>query len=135
MEKRFEFAEYMKALREKKGLSKRKASILLGYKSDGTINGIEQARMPVPIEKIHGFARLYGVDVSEILEKIKDCEPELYEKYTTLERDITRHFSSRIMGRPELAAHHLPFPGQKGFGSDNVSYANKSGRNIIYYVN
>lgn len=111
-----EIGRYIKDAREERGLSKFKASLALGYKSDGTINAIEQGRMPIPVEKIHAVAELYGIELEALLDKLQECEPELYAKYVTLEKAFFRRFTSSIMRagsglRPDFARHHRPFRG------------------------
>jgi transcriptional regulator with XRE-family HTH domain len=113
-----EIGRYIKAAREKRGLSKFKASLALGYKSDGTINAIEQGRMPIPVEKIHAVADLYGIELEDLLDKLQECEPELYAKYVTLERAFYRSFTGSIMRagsglRGQMARHHRPFRGSR----------------------
>uniref|UniRef100_A0A6H1Z7A4 Putative DNA binding, helix-turn-helix domain containing protein n=1 Tax=viral metagenome TaxID=1070528 RepID=A0A6H1Z7A4_9ZZZZ len=133
LKQRKQFGNWIKIIRQDSGFSLWGLSKKLGYESRGTLANIEQGIGPLPVEQIHPIAKALNIEVSELLEKIKECEPELYEKYTTLERDITRHFSSRIMQRPELALHHKPFP-QKGTSSDNDIYANFRGRGSIYIM-
>lgn len=124
-ESRFKFGRYMKELRLRKGLSKKRASIALGYKSDGMINTIEQGFGPIPIEKIHPISRLYDIDPDEIIEKLRDCEPELHEKYMQLQRDISRHLVDRI-GKIESHEKAEIARRWKGPMSDNLTYVNHS---------
>jgi len=110
---REEFARYIKAARENMGLSKFSAGKGLGYQSDGTINAIEQGRMPLPVEQIHRIAKLYNLDVEELLSKIAECEPRLYHRYEILQEDIIAHFAKRVVGQrtsiseADQAKHHL----------------------------
>ena len=78
---RKEFAKYMREARQKAGLSKLRASIEIGYDSDGTINAVEQGRTSIPPYKIFTIARVYNLDIVDFLEKIKNCDPKLYKKY------------------------------------------------------
>jgi len=131
-EKRIDFGKYLKAHREKKGLSKRKASLALGYKSDGTINSVEQGFGPLPVEKIHPVAELYGIPLDELLDRIRTHEPQLYAKYTALWDQMVGHFTRKVAGLPR---HHLPFAAQEGM-SDNVSYSNHRDRvrDLLYIM-
>ncbi len=112
---RVEFARYMRSAREKAGLSKFAAGKALGYISDGTINGVEQGRTGLPVEQIHPVSRLYGIPIDELLEKIKECEPNLYKKYLRLQEDIITHFAKQVAVQRSNsidhghARHHYPF--------------------------
>ena len=88
MADRKKFGSYIRSLRKEKGITKRQLAENLGYKGMGTIHLVEQGTTPLPIDKIHPLARVLTVDVEEILEQLKDCEPELYRKYTLLEKDL-----------------------------------------------
>ncbi len=96
MEKRKEFGRYIQEMRESKGISKRRAAAALGYKGLGTIHSVEQGINPLPVEKIYPLARIYEVDVGGIIEKLKECEPELYEKFVSLEKDFFDEFTRRV---------------------------------------
>lgn len=147
-DKRGDFGLWIKAKRTEKGLTLQSVSDALGYKAIGPINNLERGIATVPVERIHPLARALGIPVEEILDKIRECEPDLFEKYQTLRKDIARHL---ILGnRPglehELSLHHLPFPGN-GLESDNLSYVARGaggrssfvrhdrGLKTIYYVN
>lgn len=112
---RMEFARYIKAARENAGHSKFGAAKALGYQSDGTINAMEQGRMPLPVEQIHPIARLYVIPIDELLDKLKECEPAVYKKYLKLREDIVTHFAKQVAVQrsnnvdPDHARHHLPF--------------------------
>lgn len=99
MNGREEFARYIKTAREQTGLSKFSAGKALGYQSDGIINAIEQGRTPLPIEHIHRIAKLYNLDVEDLLSKIAECEPRLYHRYEILQEDIIAHFAKRVVGQ------------------------------------
>lgn len=88
MANRKSFGEYIKSVRQEQGLTLQEASETLGYKSVGTLVNVERGLGPLPVEKIHPLARLYKIEVEEILEQLKECEPELYRKYILLEKDL-----------------------------------------------
>jgi len=96
MDKRKKFGRYIRSLREARGMSKRQVAIKLGYKGTGTTHLVEQGFTPLPVEKIHPIARLYKVDVEEILEKLKEYEPDLYAKYMTLEKDFSDYLLNQV---------------------------------------
>lgn len=139
--KRYEFGKWLKSIRIEKGLSQHKASKLLGYRSNGTINAIEQGIGILPVEKIHPLSKAYGLDIAELLNKMKGFEPDLYLKYMTLEQDIINNFTRQIRsyGTATLTAmgakalHHNPFP-ENGRMSDNVTYVNNRTRHILYIM-
>jgi len=88
MGNRKSFGEYIKSMRHKEGLTLQEVSETLGYKSVGTLVNVERGLGPLPVEKIHPIAQVYKIDVEEILEQLKECEPELYRKYILLEKDL-----------------------------------------------
>lgn len=96
MDRRKEFGSYIRSLREERGITKRQAAIKLGYRGLGTLAQVERGLTPLPIEKIHPLAKLYKVDVEEILDKLKACEPELYRKYMAIEKDLTDYIMEQI---------------------------------------
>ena len=96
MEKRKKFGEYIRSIRLERGLSQQKVSEKLGYKTLGVLHGVERGLSPLPIDKIHPLAKLYNMDVEEMLEQLKECEPELYNKYMTLERDLSEYLLHQV---------------------------------------
>ena len=96
MDKRKQFGRYIRSLREARGMSKRQVAIKLGYKGTGTTHLVEQGFTPLPVEKIHPIARLYEVDVEDILEMLKKYEPGLYDKYMTLEKDFADYLLHQV---------------------------------------
>jgi len=96
MDNRKKFGRYIRSLREKRGLTKRQAAIKMGYKGLGTIHSVEAGVSPLPIDRIHPTAKLYKVDVEEILEQLKKYEPDLYNKYMTLERDFADYLLHQV---------------------------------------
>jgi len=119
---RGDLGRWLKAKREAKGLSIRKASELLGYPTMGMLNSLEYSKGNLPVEKIHPIAEAYGIPIDEMLEKIREYEPDLFEKYMTLKKQFYSDFSRRVMGiRPgEIALHH------QDFMSDKSTYGNYS---------
>jgi len=75
-------------MRIREGLTLQGTAEQLGYKTIGTLANVERGITPLPIEKIHPIAQLYKIEVEEILEQLKECEPELYRKYILLEKDL-----------------------------------------------
>jgi len=88
MANRKSFGEYIRSIRIEQGLTLQGSAEQLGYKTIGTLANVERGITPLPVEKIHPIARLYKVEVEEILEQLKECEPELYRKYILLEKDL-----------------------------------------------
>jgi len=126
--KRREFGEWIKSIRNKKKMSLREASERLGYKTRGTMAGVEAGQMPLPIERIFELAGLYEMDITELLEKLKECEPELYEKYQILEDGFEKTLFQKIRSygrgsREDVAYHHMPYHNkEKGRKTNNNIY-------------
>lgn len=112
---REEFGRYMRSAREKTGLSKFSAGKALGYQSDGTINALEQGRMPLPVDLIHPIARLYDLKIGELLQIIQESEPRLFRRYQKLYRDIVGDFTTSVVAQRSSASeaskarHHVAF--------------------------
>lgn len=96
LDNRREFGRYIQRIREERGISKRRAAAALGYKGLGTIHSVERGINPLPVEKVYPLARLYEVEVGVIVEKLRECEPELYKKFMSLERDFFGEFVRRV---------------------------------------
>lgn len=129
IQKRRDFGEWIKNIRNKKKMTLREASERLGYKTRGTMAGVESGQMPLPIERIFEIAKLYEIDIKDLLEKLKECEPELYEKYQILEEGFERTLFQKIRtygsGRiSEGALHHTPYP---------IEDIGRKTKNNIYY--
>jgi transcriptional regulator with XRE-family HTH domain len=88
-EGRKEFGSYIKGIRNKRGLSQHKLSALLGYKSNGTLNALEQGFAPLPLEKIHPLIAVLGISLGDLLARLRDCEPELYDRYMLIKKQFT----------------------------------------------
>lgn len=111
LKKRREFGEWIKDKRRERGITLLELSEKLGYNSRGTIGGVEAGQMPLPIEKIFKTAEILHVPIKEMLEKMKECEPELYGKYEALEQGFEKELFQKIRsyGRAkgaEAAYHH-----------------------------
>jgi len=129
IQKRKEFGEWIKNIRNEKKMTLREASERLGYKTRGTMAGVESGQMPLPIERIFEIARLYEINIKELLEKLKECEPELYEKYQILEEGFERTLFQKIRSygrgsRSEVALHHKPYA---------IEDIGRKRKNNIYY--
>ncbi|MBA7651543.1 hypothetical protein ES703_59362 [subsurface metagenome] len=129
IKKRRDFGEWIKDIRNQKKMTLREASERLGYKTRGTMAGVESGQMPLPIEKIFEIAKLYEIDIKDLLEKLKECEPELYEKYQILEEGFERTLFQKIRSygsgrRSEAALHHTPYP---------IEDIGRKTKNNIYY--
>lgn len=109
IEGRKAFGKWIKGIRKKRKLSQFKAGVLVGYRSNGTINSVEQGLTPLPIEKIFDIAYAYDISVQEILEKLKEYEPEQYRKFKALEerfeRRMLRKMNNSYQLRNEVAAY------------------------------
>ncbi|HUU41410.1 MAG TPA: helix-turn-helix transcriptional regulator [Desulfatiglandales bacterium] len=129
VKKRREFGEWIKSMRKEKTMSLREVSEKLGYKTRGTMAGVESGQMPLPIERIFEIAKIYEMDIKEILKKLKECEPELYEKYKILEEGFERTLFQKIRSygsgrRADIAAHHKPY---------TIEKEGRKMKNNIYY--
>ena len=127
MNGREEFARYVKSARESVGLSKFAAGKALGYQSDGTINAIEQGRMPLPVEQIHPMAKLYGLDIDEFLGKLGQCEPKLYRKYGQLYRDLVGDYTNRVIAQRSSSAH-------AGRAAHHRAFKNELFEQLTYHI-
>jgi len=96
MANRKSFGLYIRSIRMREDLTLQGAAEQLGYKTIGTLANVERGITPLPVEKIHPIARLYQVDVEDVLEKVKECEPELYRKYMALEKDLFDYLTEQI---------------------------------------
>jgi transcriptional regulator with XRE-family HTH domain len=91
-----ELGNRIKNLRKDAGLSKPKASKLLGYKSNGTIDSIEQGKSSIPVDKIPQIAKLYNVPIDDFLEIIKEFDPQTYNRYMRLKKCLWEEFLDKI---------------------------------------
>lgn len=129
IKKRREFGEWIKSIRKENKMTLREASESLGYKTRGTMAGVESGQMPLPIERIFEIAKIYQMDIKELLEKLKECEPELYGKYQILEEGFERTLFQKIRSygrgsRADMAYHHTPYP---------IKDVGRKSKNNIYY--
>lgn len=129
IKKRREFGEWIKLIRNEKKMSLREASERLGYQTRGTMAGVESGQMPLPIERIFEIAKIYEMDIKDLLDKLKECEPELYEKYQILEEGFERTLFKKIRsyGRASgggIALHHEPY---------TIVNLGRKRKNNIYY--
>ena len=128
LKRRREFGEWIKSMRNDAGMSLREVSERMGYKTRGTMAGVESGQMPLPIERIFDVAEVYGIKVMEILEKVRECEPELYDRYVALEERFERRLIGKMRsygkGKGARAGyHHAPYPTvEEGIKSKNNIY-------------
>lgn len=128
LKKRREFGEWIKSKRKKKGITLMELAEKMGYNSRGTIGGVEAGQMPLPVEKIFSLAENLGIQQKELLEKIRECEPELYEKYLTLEEGFEKTFFKKLRsyGRArgaEIAYHRRQNQEEiEGIGRKTILY-------------
>ncbi|MFH1931062.1 MAG: helix-turn-helix transcriptional regulator [Pseudomonadota bacterium] len=134
MDKRKEFGDWIRKKRNETGLSLWKVSKELGYKSRGTLACVECGQMSLPLERIFDLAELYGIDLDDILDKLGECEPELYDKFMGLRARFLKHLTIDLTNSLELAAggrkmtglhkqnyqdtgrrHHKPFLNEDGY--------------------
>jgi transcriptional regulator with XRE-family HTH domain len=111
LKKRREFGEWIKDKRKERGITLLDLAEKMGYNSRGTIGGVEAGQMPLPVEKIFRLAEILRIPLNDILEKIRECEPELYEKYITLEQGFEKALFQKIRSYgkakgAEAAYHH-----------------------------
>jgi len=67
---RRELGRYMKALREKAGLTQNGAAKLVGVEYGSGISAIELGRISLPPERYAVFARVYGVPPKELFNTV-----------------------------------------------------------------
>lgn len=130
MTKREEFGRYLKSIRTSRRMSQLEVSRKLGYKSLGTLHNVEAGLTPLPIDKIHPLAKIYGLNLEDLLGRLRECEPELYARYEALARDIISEFTTRLMsfGRGDAAQvryHHHPFAGGGVEGLHNATLSDR----------
>lgn len=131
--KRKAFGLWLRSMRKDKRLSLREASLALGYSSNGTWVNVECGITALPVEKIDAVATVLDIDLNVMLDKLQECEPDLYQKYTTLEGIFFRKFTSSIMRagsglRGQMARHHRPFRGSREVDISKIT-------RTIYYPN
>lgn len=130
-EKRNEFGEWLRSMRKRKNLSLNDVARALCYATKGTIVNVETGFTALPVEKIDATAAVLGIDLNVMLDKLQECEPELYAKYVALERIFFTRFTSSISRagiRADLARHHRPFRGSPEVDIKKVT-------RTIYYPN
>lgn len=125
VDKRKELGWWLRDIRKRRGYSLTGAARRLGYATKGTLTNIECGIASIPIEQIHPIARLYEIDLTEFLKKLEECQPDLYRKFSILEKNFRDDFmalltrapmnrSSLISGRgpdgEQVARHHVPYP-------------------------
>jgi len=131
MGNRKSFGEYIKSMRHKEGLTLQEVSETLGYKSVGTLVNVERGLGPLPVEKIHPIAQVYKIDVEEILEQLKECEPELYRKYILLEKDLLGYLLEGIKSMGNSKA----FKRISQAVSDNIYYRKLKTAHVFREIN
>lgn len=124
MEDRKRFGEYVRSIRHEKGISIKELALRLGYDTRGMISGLESGNAPLPVEQIHRLARALDTPVEQILARIREYEPELYQKYTILEADITEDFRRKVVGRSSVVSHETAAYHAFEKGDINIHYQN-----------
>lgn len=100
LSKRRLFGEFIRSIRNGRGISIKELSERLGYDTRGMISGVESGNAPIPIEQIYPLAKALSTPVETILARLRECEPDLYAKYKSLEIQIATHLIER--GLPEV---------------------------------
>lgn len=120
MGSREEFGRYLRAIRDRRNISRLRLARVLGYTSEGTIHNVEFGRTPLPVEKIRPLAFALGIELNEFLAKLEECEPGVYLRYVTLKKQFEDEFMGNLRsnlfgGRTDQVkageAHHHRIPG------------------------
>ena len=64
---------YLKKCREKRGLSQKEVSVLLGYSSPQFISNWERGESDPPVKVLAKLAKIYRIPDSELLAKYIEC--------------------------------------------------------------
>jgi len=115
--------KYLKGKRLEAGLTQHGASALMGYRSNGTVNTIEQGINPIPIERVFDFSEIYKIPINDLLGKLKECDPERHELFMALQWRFERLILSKMMGYAEgESLHKFPYKSQNSNFSKSGIY-------------
>lgn len=81
---RVAFGKWLQKKRTDAGYTQSSAAQQLGFVSKASVVGYENGISSVPIERIFHISKVYRIALSEILERLKEYEPQIYEKYERL---------------------------------------------------
>lgn len=110
---------WIRAKRKEAGMTVPHIAKTLGYCIQ-RIKRIEGGYDPIPIEQIHPYAAALSIPVETLLDQLRECEPDLYAKYTAIRNDISQHIAAKIQAG--VAFHHPAFAPGNEFGSDKKTY-------------
>jgi len=133
---RVAFGKWLQKKRTEAGYTQSSAAKELGFISKASVVGYENGISSVPIERIFHISKVYRIALSEILERLKDYEPQIYEKYERLKncfyesyteeyfQNLSKEFRSMQAKSGSLhkqnyqdtgRRHHKPFLNEKGY--------------------
>ena len=127
---RVAFGKWLQLKRQERGISQTEAAKKLDFLSKASIVGYENGISPVPIKRMFDLCEAYNIEVEEMLDKLKEYEPQIYEKFRFLEDRFFQHFIKKVMrdrvreervgslhntnyhdaGGARQASHHFSFP-------------------------
>lgn len=81
---RVAFGKWLQKKRTEAGYTQSSAAQELGFVSKASVVGYENGISSVPIERIFHISKVYRIALSEILDRLKEYEPQIYEKYERL---------------------------------------------------
>lgn len=81
---RVAFGKWLQKKRIEAGYTQSSAAQKLGFVSKASVVGYENGISSIPIERIFHISKVYGLPLSEILERLKEYEPKIYEKHERL---------------------------------------------------
>ena len=81
---RVAFGKWLQKKRIEAGHTQTSAAQKLGFVSKASVVGYENGISSLPIERIFQISKAYGITLSEILERLKEYEPQIYEKHERL---------------------------------------------------
>lgn len=134
-DKRKEFGLWLRDIRKRRGFSLVGAARRMGFGTKGTLVSVECGLATIPLEKLHPLADVYEVDLQELLEKLRECEPDLHARFISLQNNFFQDFAKKISmmsagGRSSL----VPSRGPDG---EQIARHHSDGAasGSVYYVN
>lgn len=118
---RIYFGQWLKDKRAERGLSQGQVALKLNL-SKSIVSLWEGGFSAVAIERLFDLAGLYEIDMKELLDKLKEFEPDIHNKFMMLSKKFANY---HIGSMGQYALHHRPFAlGRNRKSSDNVTYVN-----------
>lgn len=119
--KRAYFGKWLQEKRLERGLTQGQVAQKLEL-SGKIVSLWEGGFTAVPIERIFSLVEIYDIDMKELLEKLKEYEPDIYSRFMMLKKGFTGYLTGLI----GTHRHHRPFSmGRHRRTSDNRTYVNQ----------